>query len=164
MAASNRHETYSMNLRRPGGKKPEWKFTKKTGKLVRDSAGGIDCYRYGRIILTKKLLPFAKECLQERPGTMVQESKLLHMHNLIRAKFTLRSMLDVFFGLEIYQTDKAYLALSQAKDNLDSWASKYPGRSGVTMDPSMGRDGTVTHSGLDRAHSSPYLRVNPTRG
>jgi transposase len=37
-----------MNLRRrPSGKKPQWRFTKKNGKLVREGkAGGIDWYRY----------------------------------------------------------------------------------------------------------------------
>jgi hypothetical protein len=28
-------------------------------------AGGIDWYRYGRVILMKKLIPFAKECIKE---------------------------------------------------------------------------------------------------
>lgn len=72
-----------MNLRRnPGGRKPVWKFTKKTGKLVRDSTGGIDWWRYGRTILMGKLLPFAKECLKERPGTIVQEDKApSHAHS-----------------------------------------------------------------------------------
>ena len=38
------------NLRRiPGGKKPQWKYTKQTGKLVRDGKGGIDWYRYQKV-------------------------------------------------------------------------------------------------------------------
>jgi hypothetical protein len=33
--------------RRPPGKKPQWRFIKKNGKLVREGkAGGIDWYRY----------------------------------------------------------------------------------------------------------------------
>ena len=65
-----------INLRqKPGGQIPQWKFTEKTGKLVRNSTGGIDWYRYGKIILLGKLLPFAKECMQDRPDTVVQEDK-----------------------------------------------------------------------------------------
>ena len=55
------------------GKKPVWKWNKKNGKLVRDSSGGIDWYRYGKLILQEKLLPFAKECKIERLNTIVQE-------------------------------------------------------------------------------------------
>ena len=33
----------------PQGKKPQWKWNKKNGKLVRDSKGGIDWYRYGNL-------------------------------------------------------------------------------------------------------------------
>lgn len=55
-------------VRNPGGKKPEWKFTAKTGKQVRRKGkGGIDWWRYGRVILEGILLPFAKEC-QRRWG------------------------------------------------------------------------------------------------
>jgi hypothetical protein len=50
-----------------------WKFTKKTGKLEGDSQGGIDWYRYQKYILKEKLLPFAKKCEKDRPGTIVQE-------------------------------------------------------------------------------------------
>src|SRR5436305_13539728 len=46
---------------------------KKTGKLVQDSKKGIDWYRYYKVILQGKLLPFAKECQKERPNTIVQE-------------------------------------------------------------------------------------------
>jgi hypothetical protein len=62
-------------LRNKPGKKPEWRFTKDTKKLVRDSNGGIDWYRYRKEILEKKLIPFAKECQKERPATIVQEDK-----------------------------------------------------------------------------------------
>jgi hypothetical protein len=41
-----------MGLGNLPGKRPEWKFTKKTGKLVREAKkGGIDWYRYGKIIV-----------------------------------------------------------------------------------------------------------------
>ena len=45
----------------------------KRGKLVRQGRGGIDWYRYSKLILRKKLLPFAKECQKDRLGTIVQE-------------------------------------------------------------------------------------------
>ena len=55
------------------GKKPIWKWNKAHGKLVRDSKGGIDWYRYYKCILKPKLLPFTIECGKERPNTIVQE-------------------------------------------------------------------------------------------
>lgn len=56
------------------GKKPIWRWSKKTGKLVRKGTrGGIDWYRYYKVILEGKLLLFAKSCLKDRPGTIVQE-------------------------------------------------------------------------------------------
>jgi len=59
--------------RRMPRRKLTWKWIQKTSKLVRDSKGEIDWYRYFRCILEAKLLPFAKECIKERPGTIVQE-------------------------------------------------------------------------------------------
>ena len=35
--------------RKPGGGKPTWKWTKATGKLVRDSKGGVDWHRYWQV-------------------------------------------------------------------------------------------------------------------
>ena len=64
-----------MGLRNPGGKKPTWKFTEKTGKLTRSGKGGIDWYRYQQKILLAKLIPFAKSCQIDRPNTIVQEDK-----------------------------------------------------------------------------------------
>ena len=45
--------------------------------MVRKGKGGIDWYRYQKVILLPKLLPFAKECMKARPGTIVQEDKAL---------------------------------------------------------------------------------------
>ena len=87
-----------INLRRkPGGQKPQWKFTEKTGKLVRNSNGGIDWYRYGKVILLGKLLPFAKECMHDRPRTIVQEDKApahasIHQ-NMIYSLFDIQRLL-----------------------------------------------------------------------
>jgi hypothetical protein len=54
-----------MNLyRRPAGKKPIWRFIKKTGKLTRENKiRDIDWYRYWKLILLLKFIPFAKEYL-----------------------------------------------------------------------------------------------------
>lgn len=62
-----------LGLRNLGGTKPQWRFTKDTGKAVRDGKGGIDWWRYQRFILLPKLLPFAKECMVDRPNTVVME-------------------------------------------------------------------------------------------
>ncbi|KAF7565430.1 hypothetical protein PtrM4_002320 [Pyrenophora tritici-repentis] len=46
------------------------------GKLTRgNDKGGIDWWRYQTEVLLPKLIPFAKECMRERPGTLVQEDK-----------------------------------------------------------------------------------------
>ena len=65
------------------GRKPQWRWNKKNGKLVRDSKGGIDWYRYQTKILLPKLFPFAKECEKDRPGTIVQEDGApAHAHHI----------------------------------------------------------------------------------
>ncbi len=61
-----------MGLRNAPGKKPEWKFTAKTGKLSRGKNGGIDWYRYQKEILLPKLLLFAKTL---GPDALVQEDR-----------------------------------------------------------------------------------------
>jgi hypothetical protein len=61
-------------LRNKPGIKPTWQFNKKSGKLVREKGkGGIDWWRYQQEIIVPKLIPFAKECMVERPNTLVQE-------------------------------------------------------------------------------------------
>jgi hypothetical protein len=55
-----------------GGPKPKWRFTDKTGKLERKaSRGGIDWYRYYKVILEGKLFPFVRRCKLTRPSTIV---------------------------------------------------------------------------------------------
>jgi hypothetical protein len=68
--------------RRVGGTKPKWRWCVKTGKLERRAyCGGIDWYRYWRVILEKKLLPFVKRCKLARPDTIVQEDNTpAHAH------------------------------------------------------------------------------------
>jgi hypothetical protein len=38
-----------MQLRTCPGRKPQWRFTAKTGKLVRNGTGGIDWYWYQKV-------------------------------------------------------------------------------------------------------------------
>jgi len=64
-----------VGLRNKPGKLPTWKFSKKTGKLVRGEGTGIDWWRYQKEVLIPKLIPFAKECMKDRPNTIVQEDK-----------------------------------------------------------------------------------------
>jgi hypothetical protein len=65
-----------MGLRNKPGKAPQWRWNKDNGKLTRgNDKGGIDWWRYQSQVLLPKLLPFAKECMKERPGTIVQEDK-----------------------------------------------------------------------------------------
>jgi transposase len=56
------------------GRKPQFKHDENTGAYVlKEGKGVINWYRYQEVILKPLLLPFAKECLKERPGTIVQE-------------------------------------------------------------------------------------------
>jgi hypothetical protein len=62
----------------------------KTGQLERNSKGGIDWHRYNKEILEKKLLPFAKECVKDRPNTIVQEDNASpHAHHYNRQVFNI---------------------------------------------------------------------------
>lgn len=68
-----------INLRQQTpGRKPQWRFNQRTGKLARSARGGIDWYRYQKKVLVPKLIPFAKEC---GPDALVQEDKAAaHVH------------------------------------------------------------------------------------
>ena len=56
------------------GHKPTFKHNEETGAYVlNEGRGGINWYWYQEVILKPLLLLFAKECLHERPGTIVQE-------------------------------------------------------------------------------------------
>jgi hypothetical protein len=41
--------------------------------VLKEGKGGINWYQYQEVILKPLLLPFAKECLKKRRGTVVQE-------------------------------------------------------------------------------------------
>ncbi|KAG5743841.1 hypothetical protein H9Q70_013451 [Fusarium xylarioides] len=83
-----------LGLRNLPGKKPEWKWKKETGKLVREGKkGGIDWWRYQQKLLIPKLLPFAKECAEERENTVVQEDKApSHNHHIQQQVYDLHEV------------------------------------------------------------------------
>ncbi|EOA82794.1 uncharacterized protein SETTUDRAFT_56772, partial [Exserohilum turcica Et28A] len=75
------------------GRKPQWRWTEQTGKLVRSSKGGIDWWRYQSCVLIPKLIPFAKECLQDRPQTVVMEDKAPgHAHQYQNVVYSLSNV------------------------------------------------------------------------
>ena len=71
------------------GREPAWNWNWTNGRLERNSKGGIDWWRYNKVsflpnpieystnsyqeVLVLKLIPFAKECMVERPNTIVLE-------------------------------------------------------------------------------------------
>ena len=72
----------SMSLRgQPKGKKPVWKWNKKNGKLVRDSKGGIDWYRYGKLIVLQKIIPFLRQCEFSRATQNIFEPMIVQEDN-----------------------------------------------------------------------------------
>jgi hypothetical protein len=83
-----------VNLRRlPGGKKPQWRWNEKNGKLVRKEKGGIDFWRYYKEIMIPKFIPFAKECKKERPSTLIQEDGALsHAYHHQATVYALRDI------------------------------------------------------------------------
>jgi hypothetical protein len=67
-------EWIKAHKRRPGRVRKKWVHNEKTSAfMVKIGRGGINWYRYQKKILIPKLLPFARECLRDRPGTLVQE-------------------------------------------------------------------------------------------
>jgi hypothetical protein len=70
-------------LRNKPGKKPTWRWTETTGKLVRKpGSAGIDWWRYQTCVLIPKLIPFAQACKQDRPQIVVMEDKApAHVHH-----------------------------------------------------------------------------------
>lgn len=53
---------------KPGGtvgRRPQWKWDAKHGKLTRREGSGVDWYRYQKEILMARLIPYAKECGQD---------------------------------------------------------------------------------------------------
>jgi hypothetical protein len=56
------------------GRRPTWKHTEERGAfVVKKGRGGINWYRYQKVILEALLIPFAKECQEDRPDTIIQE-------------------------------------------------------------------------------------------
>jgi hypothetical protein len=63
-----------MGTRNKPGRKPVFKHNEETGAyILHPGKGGINWYRYQEKILKPLLLPFAQECMKDRPNTIVQE-------------------------------------------------------------------------------------------
>jgi hypothetical protein len=80
-----------VGLRNKPGVKPQWNWTKESGKLVRETGkGGIDWWRYQSKVLVPLLIPFAQRCMRERPNMVVQEDKApSHAHRAQARVFNL---------------------------------------------------------------------------
>lgn len=55
--------------RSQSGKRAVFRYEGNGAYTVREGAGGVNWYRYQKHILKALLLPFAKECLKDRPDT-----------------------------------------------------------------------------------------------
>lgn len=88
-----------VGLRNKGGRKPTWKWCRKTGKLTRDATHrGIDWWRYQQKVLIPLLIPFAQECKRDRPNTIVQEDGApSHRHEAQNAVFELANIARLFW-------------------------------------------------------------------
>ena len=65
-------EAEQAEKRRTRGRKPEFHYTEETSAYVlKKGRGGINWYRYQKVILEPLLLPFAQKCYLKRPGTIV---------------------------------------------------------------------------------------------
>ena len=61
-------------------------------------AGGINWWRYGKEILSKKLIPFAKQYKETRPTIIVQEDKApSHAHKAQLEIFNLHDVLRMLW-------------------------------------------------------------------
>ncbi|CBF84331.1 hypothetical protein AN2628.2 [Aspergillus nidulans FGSC A4] len=86
-----------LHLRGVPGRVPTWRFTEKTGKLVRKSKGGVDWWRYQQEILLPHLIPFAKACKIERPDTKVLEDGApAHKHHAQRRIYSIHEIEKIF--------------------------------------------------------------------
>ena len=63
------------------GKKPQWRWNKTNRKLVRDSTGGIDWYRYGKLIVHLKIIPFLRQCELSRAAQGLFNSMIVQENN-----------------------------------------------------------------------------------
>ena len=87
-------------LRNKPGKKPVWKHTIKTGKLVRGAGKGIDWWRYQTKVVIPKLIPFAQQlqCDYPRLRVTVQEDNApCHAHRAQQTVFDLYRVLRLLW-------------------------------------------------------------------
>ena len=98
-----------LGLRNRPGRRAQWRFTEKTGKLVRRGKGGIDWYRYNKVsslsysitydskplqfIVIPKMIPFAQQCKRKRPETIVQEDNApSHAHWYTKYTYSIHNL------------------------------------------------------------------------
>ncbi|KAF1981717.1 hypothetical protein K402DRAFT_341856 [Aulographum hederae CBS 113979] len=87
-----------LGLRNRKGRKPAWRWNAQNGKLTRGKGKGIDWYRYQTMVLIPKLIPFAQECQNERPETIVQEDKApSHAHHAQQRIFDIHKVLRLLW-------------------------------------------------------------------
>jgi hypothetical protein len=74
--------TRMMRLRKQPGRAPKWQCNEKNGKLVPSKGGGVEWWKYQIQVIIPKLVRFAKECMEERLQSAVQEDKApSHAHH-----------------------------------------------------------------------------------
>ena len=87
-----------IGLRNRKGKKPQWKWDQKHGRLTRQTGSGIDWWRYQSCVLFPKLFPFAKECEKDRLNTIVQEDKApAHAHHAQQRIYDIHNIQRLFW-------------------------------------------------------------------
>ena len=92
-----------LGLRDKPGTKPQWSWNAKTGRLTRQKGKGIDWWRYQKEILIPKMIPFAKECMESRSGTLVQEDNApAHKHHYQQHVYKLHEV-QQSSGVQIHQ-------------------------------------------------------------
>ena len=65
-----------LKLRQISGREPQWKFTKKNGKLSRGTGKGIDWWRYQQTILIPLMFPFARNAFKPGPARLFKKTRL----------------------------------------------------------------------------------------
>ncbi|RKK21229.1 hypothetical protein BFJ67_g17394 [Fusarium oxysporum f. sp. cepae] len=143
-----------LGLRALPRKKPTWKWKKETGKLTRGEGKGIGWWRYQQTILLPKLLPFAKKCEKERPGTIVQEGKApSHAHPAQQRIYDLAGVQRLLWcgnspDLNAIEPDE--------KGDYEERGAEESGRSFSQLGGSLEGVAAREDPGVDRAYSRSY--------
>lgn len=81
--------------RRTPGRVLQWRWTKKTGKLTRGKGKGIDWYRYQKLVMIPKLIPFAQ---RYGPQALVQEDRApAHAHHAQSTVYSIAHVLRLLW-------------------------------------------------------------------